>query len=209
MVTQSANAGDAEVVPEHGNFCFSHVANDRLHVFNVPRPLRSIQKNFMPVRRIEIFNASENQPRIFDFLAQLFQFRNRPKLFRIARNSPGLIFAAGGLILSGIVRALLEIIHQMDDDMRTSSLTREVVIFVRQHVPVQTQPHLHKRFPILLVSSDLGFIRGDSLPRNIPTMRTTTHFSFRTINSNPRGGRGFDIFSFPSRPIFSSTSARF
>ncbi len=98
--------------------------------------LRPVQKNVMPVRRVEIFDCRKRQAGVFDFSAKLFQFGDRPEFFGIAGHAPRFILSAGGLIVARIARALIEIIDQMHHYMGASRLAREVVIVARQHVAV-------------------------------------------------------------------------
>ena len=114
----------------------AHAANDGLHIFDVLRAQRAVEKNVVPVRRIEVLNCSKHQTGIFDLFAQPCQFGDRPKFFRIAGHAPGLILSAGWLIVARIASALLEIIDEVDHHVGASCLPREVVILARQHVPV-------------------------------------------------------------------------
>src|ERR1700686_1275388 len=143
-----ADACQAEVVSQDWNARVSHPANDGLHILDVLRTPRAIEENVMPVSRIEILDRRQRQACILDFLAEGLEFGNSPKFLRIAGHSPRLILGAGGLIMARIGRALVEIVDQMNHHMRAACLPREIVILARQHVAVQPQAHLHKRFPI-------------------------------------------------------------
>ena len=90
----AADPGQAEVVAQNWNAGFAHAANDCFNLFDLLRALRAVQKNVVPVCGIEIFDRRQNQAGVFNLAAKCLQFRDRPKLFRIARYSPGLILSA-------------------------------------------------------------------------------------------------------------------
>ena len=77
-----AYAAEAEVVTQHRHARLADAANDRFNFFNLLRALRPIQKNVVPVRRVQILDGRKRQPGIFYFLANIFDFVDRPQFFR-------------------------------------------------------------------------------------------------------------------------------
>ena len=144
----AADPSQAEVVSQDWNARFPHASNDRLNLFDLLRPLRTVEKNIVPVCRIEILNRRQYQSRIFNLAAKSLQFLYRPKFFRIAGSSPRLILSARRLIVAWIRRALVEIVDQVDNHVSASGLAREVVIVARQHVAIKAEANFHKRLPM-------------------------------------------------------------
>ena len=151
-----AHSGQTEVVSQHRNARVSQPPNECFYFFDLLRALRAIQQNVVPVRRIDIFNRSQDQSRIFDVAAEGLQFRDGPKFFWIAGEAPRFVLSAAGLIVPRIRRdlrrtwrcPLVEVIHQMHHHVRATGLARKIVIIARQHVPVEPESDLHSRFPI-------------------------------------------------------------
>ena len=139
----AADAGDGEVVPEGADSGLAHGPEDGLDVANVESTLGPIEQDVVPVGGIEILDGFEFQACGLDLFAQPDQLIGSPELVRIAGNAPGLVFAAGGLVPGGVGLALFEVVHQVNDHVRASSLNRERVVFVVQHVPVETQAKFH------------------------------------------------------------------
>ncbi len=110
----AADAGQAEVVAQNRNAGFAHAANDCFDLFDLLRALRAVEKNVVPVCGVEIFDRGQDQACVFNLAAKCLQFLDRPKLFRIARSSPGLVLPACGLIVARVRGALVEIVDQVD-----------------------------------------------------------------------------------------------
>src|ERR1700677_536368 len=130
-------ARQTEDVPEHRNASLAQMANDGLDCLDLLRPLRAIEQNVVPVRGIEVLNRSQSQPGIFNFTAHRREFLGRPNLIWITRKSPGFILRTGGLVVTWVRRALIEIIDQVNHDVRTARLAREVVVIARQHMTIE------------------------------------------------------------------------
>ena len=144
----AADPSQAEVVAQHRDARFAHAANNGFDFFDLLRPLRAVEKNVVPVRGIEILDRRQNQARVFNLAAKIFQFLDRPKLFGIAGHSPGLIFRARRLIVARVRRALVEIVDQVDNHVSASGLAREVVVVARQHVAIKAKANFHRRLPM-------------------------------------------------------------
>ena len=76
------HAAEAEVVTQHRHARLADAANDRFDLFNLLRALRPIQKNVVPVRRVQILDGRKRQPGIFDFLANIFNFVRPSTIFQ-------------------------------------------------------------------------------------------------------------------------------
>src|SRR5579862_8792813 len=138
----AGNSGDGEVVAHGADARFAHGAQygvDIAHVLGTPR---TVEQNVVPVRGVEVLNAFELQSGSLNLLAQRDQLGRGPQTVWIARHAPRLVFTAGRLVLRGIRFTLLEIVNQVHDDMRATGLHGECVVFVVEHVPVESQAKL-------------------------------------------------------------------
>ena len=112
------------------------------------RPLRAIEKNVVPMCRVEIFDCCQDQSRVFNLAAKIRQFVDGPKLVGITRHSPRFVLPARWLVIARVRRALVEIVDQMNDHMSAAGLAREVIVVARQHVAIKAQANFHKRLPM-------------------------------------------------------------
>ena len=74
---------------------------------------------------VEVFDAFELEAGSLDLFAEGDQLGGGPEFVGIAGHSPGLVFSAGGLVLRGVGFALLEVVDEVDDDVRTACLHGE------------------------------------------------------------------------------------
>ena len=137
------DAGDAEVVAEHGDAGFAHVAKDGFDVFDVLGAARAIDEDVVPVGGVEVLDGGELEALGFDFAANPDQFGGRPEAAGVAGEAPGLGFAAGGLIASGVVAALVEVVDEVDDEVGTAGLAGEGVVLGGEHVTVEAESEVH------------------------------------------------------------------
>jgi hypothetical protein len=103
-----------------------------------------MQEDVVPVGRIKILDRGEGKAGIFNLGANSPQFVDRPQLLGITGKSPGLILSSCGLVVAGIRGTLVEVVHQMDNDVRTTGLTRECIVLACQHMAVHPQSKFHK-----------------------------------------------------------------
>jgi hypothetical protein len=111
----------------------------------VKGPLWTIEQNIVPVGGIEILNSFNPEPGGLDLLAELDEFGGGPELVWVPGHSPGLIFAAGGLVLVGVRFALPEVVNQVHNHMRATRLNGKGVVLILQHVSVKAQTKFHVR----------------------------------------------------------------
>jgi len=69
-------------------------------------------------------------------VAKSLEFGNGPKLFWVTGYPPRVILGSGWLAVARIGRALVEIVHEVNYNMGTACLPREIIVIARQHVPV-------------------------------------------------------------------------
>ena len=120
-----------------------HIANYGFDIFQMLRFLGTIQQHIMPVGGIEILDGVQFQTVGIDVLSQCRQFFIAPKLRGVPRAAPpGL--GSHRLVLP-IAAPLVEVIHQMNDYMRATTLPRKTKILRREHVTVQPQTEFHGR----------------------------------------------------------------
>src|SRR5271156_1399952 len=140
--------GNAEVIAQHRNPCFSHVPDDRLDVFDLLGAPRPIQQDVVPDGRIEIFDGFEGETGILNLTANSSEFPDRPELVvGISRQSPISKFAARRLVVARVRVAIAKVVDEMNHKMRATRLPREVIRFARQHMPIETQADFHIPVP--------------------------------------------------------------
>ena len=88
----AAYARQTEVVTEYRDAGFAKPANDALHLLDLLRTLGTIEQNIVPVRRVDILNRGEDQPRFLNLRAKGPEFLYRPKFIRISCKSPRFVF---------------------------------------------------------------------------------------------------------------------
>ena len=118
--------------------------------------LRAVEQHVVPVGGIEVLDRFEFQSGGVDLAAECDQFLDGPELVGIAGEAPAL-FGAGRLVVARVVRARLEIVDQVDHNMRGAGLPRELIVLRRQHVAVEAEAELHELTASLLVFAEFFF----------------------------------------------------
>jgi len=94
-----------EVVTEYRDAGFAKPANDALHLLDLLRTLGTIEQNIVPVRRVDILNRGEDQPRFLNLRAKGPEFLYRPKFIRdFLPNPQGSYFEPVGLIVARVAK---------------------------------------------------------------------------------------------------------
>jgi hypothetical protein len=87
------------------------------------------------VSGVEILDRFQNQTLRLDGATEIKQLLKRPQLVRVTGESPTGI-RSSWLIVATAVCTSLKIIHEMRDDMSSTSLACELKILARQHMPI-------------------------------------------------------------------------
>lgn len=166
----SRDAGDAEVVAEDGDAGFAHVTKDGFDVFDVLGAAGAVDEDVVPVGGVEVLDGGELEALGFDFAADPDQFGGGPEALGIAGVAPGLGFAAGGLIATGIVAALVEVVDEVDDEVGAAGLTGEGVVLGGEHVTVEAESEVHGGCGITVLEAG-GMAQAGGGGNRIPATR--------------------------------------
>ena len=98
----------------------------------------TVQQNVVPMRRIEVLDGCQFEPRRINFTTKCCQFRIRPKVVRVTGISPP-VFVSDRLIGPSICIRLGEIVYQMNNHVRAAALPGELVILRIELVPVKSK----------------------------------------------------------------------
>ena len=97
------------------------------------------------MRGIEIFNRLQFEAVGIDFLPDGGQFLERPKLVRIAGQAPAGVIA-DGLVARLVAARRAEIIHQVNDQMRTTTLPGKTEMLRVELMTVETEAEFHFKY---------------------------------------------------------------
>ena len=133
------HAGEAEVVAHDGNADATDHLDRALELFHLLRLLRTVEQDVVPVRGIEVLDRFPHESVAFDLPLDATKVVFGPGVLLVLRDAPAQVRRAARE--HGV--CALEVVDEMDDEMRHARLLGELEVVLGEEAAIQAKPELH------------------------------------------------------------------